>query len=215
MNAGPKLSAKGLFGGLTQELKVDLTGLIEEINTKWNCGSVASVTDICDWGRGGAETYIAHGELAFSDGHTERVVGKAFVGWALPPIDQQSRWEARRSLLSKAGIPSPRLYASYPALSIEEYIPDEIKSMAAIQDWEAIQLGSIARILVDHQFAPLTLLSEMRVANRKLVLVDFGSDLRPVSECDTIWADQLKDQLNVSARVEFERGFSQERTLNS
>jgi hypothetical protein len=204
-----KLNPKGLFGGLLKELRMDIPSLVREINMNWKCDGVREVQDLGPWRRGGSETYVAEGYLYFANGHLTHVIGKAFVGWGLSPSEQQKRWERKRSTLSSAGVPTPKLLAIYPALSIEEFIPDALPPLPMIGAWEAFQLGGIVNVLRDLGFRPIALHSDIRMLNQNLVLVDLGTDLgETMLDSDQIWVETLAGRLSGEAREAFDRGLS-------
>lgn len=202
-----KLDSEGLFGGLTKELKVDLEGLIKEINTKWKCGLVLHVIDQRAWHRGGAETYVAFGKLILEDGSELDVVGKAFVGWGVPPQQQQKSWEDRRRMLISAGVAAPIAYMEYPAMTIEQFIPDELPKADSIPIFLAFQLGQIARELYDRKHYPINLLGDVRVNNGCVVLVDFGADLGGEAAADLSWVNKIVSSLTAQAAEGFNAGF--------
>jgi hypothetical protein len=200
---------KGLFGGLLAELKVCVEGLIDEIRNNWDCDEVGCVRDTEDWRRGGAETYIARGDLIFRDGTETSVIGKAFVGWGSLPEVQQERWEQRRAELRDAGVPVPKLYARYPGLSIEQFIPDELDIAGELEAGHAFQLGKLARVLSDRNYHPISFGRDLRLSAGIVVFVDFGSDLGGTGQSDRIWIDRARALLSPTSLSEFDRGLRQ------
>lgn len=204
-----KLIPDGLFGGLLTELKVDAAGLLRTINSGWDRLSTAPVTDIADigsWRRGGSETYVAEARLEYSDGTAERIIAKAFVGWGVPPEQQQLNWESRRKRISARCVPVPHLYAMLPAVSIEQFISSDIADPEHIRAPTALQLGKIARELSNLNLQPTALWADVRLEEELAYLVDLGSDIAESNDQDD-WVFRLQSALAPSAAEAFNIGF--------
>lgn len=184
MTIKASLLPKGLFGGLLAELRTDLQGLTREIENNWDVQRPVALADELEWKRGGAETFIAVSRIEVSQGGSEMLLGKAFVGWGVSPTQQQQRWEQRRAEFRQIGIPVPRLIARYDGLSVEEFIADSVAAAPLLSQDEAAQLGAIAAKLDSMRLRPLSMLADVRSAGGQLMYVDFGSDLVPSTSED-------------------------------
>jgi hypothetical protein len=198
------LSPKGLFGGLTKELDLGEAALAAEIGKRTSL-PVRELADLADWRRGGAETYIGLSEMRLHDGSSVKVVGKAFVAWGPTPSEQQARWEIRRTELSKRGVQVPKVYCQFPAMTVEEYIEGDMPPLAAVDPPMAFQLGQIVGALQDFGLRPLSLHSDLRVANGRVYYIDFGSDLleQPIEEK---WVNDFASSLPPACRESFSLG---------
>lgn len=194
---------------MLSEYKLNESQLLEAINRKWvrrSAGAVIAISDVGSWRRGGSETYVAEGVLALSENTSEHVIAKAFVGWGLSPEQQQVRSEQRRKMIGARGVPVPHLYATYPAVSVEQFIPDEMPSPDLMQADAALQMGKIARELAHLKLRPTELWADIRLNESIGYLVDFGSDI--VSSDDTTeWVFLLQSKLSRDSADAFNRGF--------
>ena len=201
---------RGLFGGLLKELKLSHSDLAAHVAKEWRTGGpVSAISDISVWARGGAETYVARSRIERLDGTSVDVWAKAFVGMGLSPQAQQDRWETRRSLFQVQGIRVPFLYAQYPALSIEEYIPGDL--ILSELDWhKSYQLGEIARHLCQLHLQPLSLISDVRIKEEQVYVVDLGTDISRESERD--WPTKVATKLTGLNRQAFLEALSSGQT---
>jgi hypothetical protein len=198
----------GLLGGLMKERNCSFDSLLAEIQVNWGIADAVGGSDVGPWRRGGSETYIARSRIDVASGDTIEVLGKAFVRWGLPPEEQQRQWEERRSLFQMSGIPVPPLFARYPALSIEAYIPDEFPPADLLSEALAFQLGQIARRLRDLGLAPLAPLADLRCLKGKVFYVDLGSDLGSrLQGGSSEWLETLERKLSAPAQKWFRDGF--------
>lgn len=208
MRLSSALRPKGLFGGLANELKVDAGDVIVHLSTQFSCAPFAALTDVGDWHRGGAETYVARGRVHLTNGDVLEVIGKAFVGFGLSPTDQQERWEKRRQAIAEGGVPVPRVYAQYSAMLIEEYIPDEMPAPSRISPAIAYQIGQIAHVLDKKGFFPVALLGDLRMKLGVVKMIDFGSDLGGRGQHVPGWESRVADLFSPESSAEFSAGFS-------
>lgn len=208
MTVNDEINQKGLFGGLMYERRLNKADLLRHINRQWAENEVVSFSDIGEWRRGGAETYVATGRLNTEDGRTLDVIGKAFVGTGLPPDRQQERWEERRQLLHASGIATPKVFATYPALTIEEFIDQPMPPAAELTPELAFQAGQIAGILAEMGFWPIAMLGDMRVSGGRVSYVDFGSDLGGATNQSRYpeWIDKIRQELVGDSKSEFDFG---------
>lgn len=208
MTVNDSISQKGLFGGLMYERRLNEADLLRHINRVWAENEVVGFSDIGEWQRGGAETYVATGRLVTAGGQTMNVIGKAFVGTGLPPEQQQERWEARRKLLHDSGIATPKVFALYPALTIEEFVDQPMPRAADLTPELAFQAGRIAGILAANGFWPISMLSDLRVSDGQAIYVDFGSDLGGASNRPQTpeWIEKIRQELVVNCKSEFDFG---------
>lgn len=207
MTVSQGVRQKGLFGGLMYERRLNEAGLLDHINRNWNVGQILKLSDLGDWHRGGAETYVAAGRLYLEGDQTQDVIGKAFVGTGLLPERQQMRWEERRYLLRELGVSVPLLIAQYPALSIEQFIPDPFPFANELSPDLAFQAGRIAGALAASHFWPVSMLRDLRVSEGRVYYVDFGSDLGGQGQTrEPTWIQKVVEGMSPASRREFEYG---------
>ncbi len=200
-----RLSPKGLFGGLTAELKLSVEALKAEL-TRQSALVIDHLIDVEDWCRGGAETFIGVGEIWHSGTTCIRVVGKAFVGWGTPPVEQQRRWERRRTQLAAQGILVPQVFASFPGLTIEQFIGHNLPPYADLTETDVFALGKIAAALRSLNIKPLSIHADIRRENCSLYYVDFGQDLVE-NVFDGDWLEAIRGALAPMLRNTFQAGF--------
>jgi hypothetical protein len=138
---------------------------------------IVSFSDINDWRRGGAETFVADSVLVTELCERRHVIGKALVSFASSADRFLTSWIARREQLSRLGIRVPFLYSTGPGIILEEFIQGEF----CITDCDADQLNkdlARAAVLLDlGGFEPLSFLKDLRRRGHRVYYVDFGSDL--------------------------------------
>jgi hypothetical protein len=136
-----------------------------------------------DWHRSGAETYSLLFAAVTAAGQRHEFFMKACVsygaGVALKEIFAE--WLSRRSLVRELGVGTPRLYATGPALLVEEYITYELSEAVARpgQHQKLLRsIGATAGLLIRAGFSPISA-HDWRSRGDDVVLVDFGQDLGP------------------------------------
>jgi hypothetical protein len=135
------------------------------------------------WHPGGAETYIADGEVFVSGIETSRhVIAKALVSMGGALDARLASWLRRRELLSKIGIPVPRLYSAKDATIFEEFIDFPITAVKLIDEAILDQVGEIGAHLDFNGFSTLSFVSDLRIKNGQVLYVDFGFDLGEPSD---------------------------------
>src|SRR5262249_7543189 len=122
--------------------------------------SLASLETVADWRRSGAETYGLQFTVAGRSGQRCECFMKACVAYPNgTPLDEIfAEWLSRRALVKELGICTPELYATGPALLVEECIPHTLsEAFAAAYDRNALlrAVGSTIAILINAGFAPL------------------------------------------------------------
>jgi len=90
-----------------------------------------------------------------------------------------AEWLARRNLLNKSGIATPKLYASANGLVLEEFIPYPLANIQ-ITDAILVDLAYLAGTLSRLGFSPVDgVFGDLRSHGDDVVVVDFGEDLGP------------------------------------
>lgn len=190
------------------ELRLSADELLRHINYTWSIEGVSAFNDIEEWHRGGVETYVCRGQMKTESGHLVDVIAKAFVGTGLLPQNQQNRWEERRRLLSNS-VETPKVYALYPAMTIEAFIDRPFPNKGNITPALAFQAGKIAKTLSNLGFSPISMLSDLRVKDDVLYYVDFGSDLgEKGTHSDRKWIDQIRKEIGSDLIADFDHGLA-------
>jgi hypothetical protein len=167
---------KGLAGRAELLEALRALGLLHEEE------ELTSLSITRDWYRSGAETYGLR-FLVVTDSGRRNFFMKACV--ALPGAgslgDVFDQWLSRRRLVESLGVTTPLLYATGPALLVEEYIPFTLsRALTTTDNHEALfrRLGTTAALVVNAGFVPISV-HDWRSHGDDVVLVDFGQDLGP------------------------------------
>jgi hypothetical protein len=194
-------------------------GIVNETET------IIGYEDIHPWIRGGAETYIATGEVKLDNNGgniRRRFIAKAVVTFPTPPEMAAEEWRRRFKLLTILGVPSPKLYAVHKAVLYQEFLPETLAEAWARADNRlkfelSMQLVAIAAACDACGFHPISYrFDDFRLRNDLLCIVDVGEDLGPWdftsresrgfeewSRSDYIVVDRL-DELQQTYRTRFE-----------
>lgn len=164
--------------------------------------TLASLETVSDWYRSGAETYGLHFRVMTRSGQRCECFMKACVAYAggVPLKQIFTEWLTRRALVEGLGISTPKLYATGPALLVEEYIPHTLSNAFQVAGDRGALLRAVAQAsarLVNAGFAPLSA-HDWRSRGSDLVLVDFGQDLGPagmVHGCESGLLSEVLDNL--------------------
>jgi hypothetical protein len=151
--------------------------------------ALAKIVTKQDWVRGGAESYIYTFEVVSTTGRTVSLIIKAHTPAPGPTSIEKSLSEMlrRRELLRHSGVRTPTLYYAGRGIVIEQYVPfswvdrfeERLKDPGKVLKL-AIEVVVIAMVLDDCGFAPVDVISDLRVdVNEEVYLVDFGQDLGP------------------------------------
>ncbi|MBI4118473.1 MAG: hypothetical protein HY455_02995 [Parcubacteria group bacterium] len=160
-------------------------GLLPSTETPYHFDSVS------EWARGGAETYVLYFSLCIGDQPPRGLLFKACAPFAMRPISEIFvEWLRRREILSRAGVSTPKLYGSGPAVLLEEYIP--LTFTEALQNEELRptlmeRYGAYAAGLVVLGFKPISV-HDLRSRGADVVAIDFGEDLG--GERNHLWRPQ-------------------------
>lgn len=141
--------------------------------------------DTSNWRRGGAETYIASGQITFSlrsKLNIRRFVAKAAVTFPLQPERALDQWVERFTLLSTLGVPCPEIYSAHKGVLYQEFVPDDLltcwkKASISNQRELLLQLVEMAAVLDACGFKPISFLNDVLLRGGVIYLVDAGSDL--------------------------------------
>lgn len=142
-----------------------------------------AVTEVSDWTRSGAETYLYRFNIRTSFNRTSEYVLKACVayspGGALEDI--LDSWISRRGLLSAIGLSTPRMFGRGKGIVLEEYIPHTLSSRldekGRILPILLHGLAEYAGVLSGLGFSPVSPFKDLRSRGSDVVVVDFGADL--------------------------------------
>ena len=140
-----------------------------------------SVRSEQDWVRSGAETFQFTFWIETKSGRMYKYLLKACtVFGAFRGLDAiVDEWLARRNLLNKTGIATPKLYASANGLVLEEFIPYSLADIQ-ITDTILVDLAYLAGTLSRLGFSPVDgVFGDLRSHKDDVVVVDFGEDLGP------------------------------------
>lgn len=177
-----ELIHNGLGESLKKEFQSeDIVECFKHIGVIKNNHVLFKYSDISPWQRGGAETYNAIG-LIETNVETIKIIAKALVSFATRPEQQLKNWNSRRSKIIELGIPTPRLFSAFNGAIYEEFIDDEFKLDEFLDISILTQLGFIGAKLDKAGFKSISFIDDMRLKNRTLYFVDFGSDLGEPSE---------------------------------
>jgi hypothetical protein len=141
------------------------------------------------WNRGGAETYSCTFGIEYQITKTQERVNKVINMKALvsTPIEHKLKeWERRRSLLQKNKIPVSNWYSFGTGLILEDYYPEDYKSVKNIEELITIAIG-----LDKLGSSTLNFLRDIRCNTEgNPFYVDFGFDLGEPSSNPTYNASQ-------------------------
>lgn len=141
------------------------------------------ITAVTPWSRGGNETYVT--DFTINDGINDplRMIAKACI--KLSPSETMNEWNVRRSVLSRAGIQTPTVYACSGPTIVEEFILYTLEE--AFQRGDSIIRESLRSEYLD-VCSKLALcgfntssLHDARSRGSDVVLIDMGSDLGPLT----------------------------------
>jgi hypothetical protein len=174
-------------------LEKELCGLVDATNVGealCRLGIVAAAAprpkleEVHGWQRGGAETFIYRFRVV-QQGAVHDVLLKAVVAFSTAKslAELCEEWAARRRLLEREGIRTPRLYHAGHALVVEEFIPEGLSTFLRSRPAEATHLFDqvirYAATLEKHGFCPLSPFHGLRTNGTDVFAVDFGQDLGP------------------------------------
>lgn len=153
-------------------------GLVEEGTPE------PQIEEVHGWRRGGAETFIYRFCVAQA-GVRQDVMLKAVVAFSTARTLSElgGEWLARRRLLEKEGVRTPRLFYAGRALVLEAFIPEALSSYLRRRPAESMHLFDqvirYAATLERHGFSPLAPFHSLRTDGNDIFVVDFGQDLGP------------------------------------
>lgn len=139
-----------------------------------------------EWIPGGAETYSLRFRVETGAG-SEAYLLKSVVAFGGGGVGQTGNdWLARRTMLDRAGVRVPRLFAFRKATFLEEYVPRALREVvqrdAGVADTVRAECIEVAGTIGALGFRPVSLFADARSHGRDVVLVDFGADLGPALE---------------------------------
>lgn len=136
------------------------------------------------WRRGGSETYLYDFGIQTPEGFRRYLI-KACTPSVIPGSNVEailSEWLDRRSILSRNGIETPKLFYAGEGIIVEEYIPmllEEILELSVHRTKLLRELAKLAAVLDFLCFSPNEPFGDLRSRGTDLVVVDFGFDLGP------------------------------------
>lgn len=172
-------------GGTTGNTCDRLERALKSLNIVSPHEQLITYKDIEAWRQGGAETYVAVGEIvaqADEVSNTRRFIAKAVTTFPTRPERAMAIWEKRINLLTRLGVPMPFLYSTRQGVLYQEFLPQSLDGAWANADarqreaW-SIELGAMAGVLDACGFQPIAFEHDLRIKNNKLFLVDVGSDI--------------------------------------
>lgn len=159
-------------------------------------------SDISEWYRSGAETFVTTAEVEYSNSSTtidSKFVLKALVNFF--PKEQLKSWKKRREFLHKIGIPVSKWIDTYSGIIIEPYYA--LDKEVFITPNFVNELSKIAAILDIHGFFSLKFIDDIRSDGASLFYIDFGSDLGEPSSNKTTEAKRTLEKYCLSKGIKF------------
>jgi len=141
--------------------------------------------DILPWRTGGAETYIATGQLTIGTPQELQqrcFIAKAVVTFPTRPTDAIKTWLERYALLTALGVRCPHLYAVHRGVLYQESLKHSLALAWQDAGMEekinlSFQLAATAGVFDACGFRPIAFGNDMMVHNNILYIVDVGEDL--------------------------------------
>lgn len=201
-----KIKEKSVSGEILREgYELDIQGI-----TTWlkhhkivpQNAQVNMYSDISEWYRSGAETFMTTAEVEYSNSSTtvySKFVVKALVNFC--PEEQLNSWKKRREFLHKIGIPVSKWIDTYSCSIIEPYYALDKEAFIALNFVN--ELSKIAALLDIHGFFSLKFIDDIRSDGTSLYYIDFGSDLGEPSSKKSNEAKRALEKYCLSKGVEF------------
>lgn len=163
-------------------------GLVESGTSEY------AIVEESDWVRGGAETYLMRFRVQTATSARPYLL-KSVVSLGGGGVGRTAaEWLARRSLIARAGVRVPRLFAFRNATFLEEFVPlalgDAIRRDAEVVELIRSRCVSAAGAISALGFRPVSLFADARSHGQDVVVVDFGADLGSASgQPDPDWTE--------------------------
>lgn len=177
------------FGKASDSKSRVIENALQQIGIIETDETLVSYTDISEWHRGGAETYISDFKVLLKTDLYERrehIIAKAIVKWGTTAELTVIEWLNRVRRLNAFGVNTPHvwhwngvLFQQFIRFSLTDYIH-------AVNDQEkhrlCRQLLRIAEQVDRAGFSPTNIIDDIRTDGTELFVVDVGEDLGHFSE---------------------------------
>lgn len=146
-----------------------------------------SLSDMEEWHRGGAETYITLGTVNYIDKNgtldKRRIIAKAYSGFSPFPEKKVEVWQTRANSLKKANITASKVYSAFKGVIFTQFIQWSIIDFINLNRNEQTlryiskQLSELANKMDNLKIYPVMIFSDLRTDGKKIYITDFGEDL--------------------------------------